>query len=163
MGVEYIVSRKLFENFPTDEKKMWHSHVHEVKSGQLIAPGVPEAAEREFMEKMIGTYGKTWHTWHTDQQKTLPTGHPLLMMGFTADGQADPGMVADRDRRFGVSSEEKRKNRAGIQAPPVDPAADAWQTGQVVQLSLAAVPKAGTAAGVIGHSRNNAGTAPGSR
>lgn len=136
MGIEYIVSKKLFETLPADEKKMWHSHVYEVKSGQLIAPGIPQLAEHEFMEKIAGTYGKTWHTWHTDQQRSLPTGHPLLMMGFTADGQANAQMVADRDKRFGVSSEEKKKNRADIQAPPIDTGADAWQKGQVVQLSL---------------------------
>src|SRR5688572_15089799 len=44
MGVEYIISRKLFDPLPSDEKKLWHSHVYEVKSGQLIAPGVPQAA-----------------------------------------------------------------------------------------------------------------------
>ena len=55
MGVEYIVSRRLFDTLPAEEKKLWHSHVHEVKSGQLIAPGVPEVAEHEFMEKIIGT------------------------------------------------------------------------------------------------------------
>jgi hypothetical protein len=141
MGIEYIVSRKLFESFPAEEKRMWHSHVHEVKSGQLIAPGIPQAAEHEFMEKMVGTYGKTWHTWHTDQQRTLPTGHPQLMMGFTADSQANPQMIEERDRRFGLSSAEKRKNRADIKAPPIDPGADAWQKGETVQLSLGPLPK----------------------
>ena len=66
---------------------MWHSHVHEVKSGQLIAPGIPEIAEHELMEKLVGTYGKTFHTWHTDMQHELPVGVPQVMMGFTADNQ----------------------------------------------------------------------------
>ena len=61
MGVEYIVSKKLFDGLPDDEKKLWHSHVYEVKSGALVAPGVPQVAEHAFMEKMIGTNGKTWH------------------------------------------------------------------------------------------------------
>ena len=90
MGVEYIVSGKLFAGVPAEEKKLWHSHVYEVKSGALVAPGIPDAAEHEFMEKMVGTYGQTWHTWHTDQKATLPVGHSMLMMGFTADGQAGP-------------------------------------------------------------------------
>jgi hypothetical protein len=38
MGVEYIVSGKLFATLPTNERRLWHSHVHEVRSGQLIAP-----------------------------------------------------------------------------------------------------------------------------
>jgi hypothetical protein len=134
MGVEYIVSRTLFEKMPAGEKHLWHSHVHEVRSGQLIAPGIPEIAEHEFMEKIATTYGKTWHTWHTDQQKELPLGAPMLMMGFTQDGQANEQMVAERDKRFGVSSAENRKGRADINYPPIDPEADAWQKGIVIQL-----------------------------
>jgi hypothetical protein len=134
MGVEYIVSRALFAKLPAEEKHLWHSHMHEVRSGQLIAPGIPEVAEHEFMEKIAGTYGKTWHTWHTDQQKELPLGTPMLMMGFTQDGQADERLVAERDARFGVSSAENRQKRADIDYPPVDPDADAWQQGIVVQL-----------------------------
>lgn len=76
MGVEYIVSGRLFATLPENEKAMWHSHVHEVKSGQLIAPGIPEVAERELMEKLVGTHGKTFHTWRTDLQKSLPIGVP---------------------------------------------------------------------------------------
>jgi Protein of unknown function (DUF1264) len=32
MGVEYIVSGRLFAGLPPEEKALWHSHVHEVKS-----------------------------------------------------------------------------------------------------------------------------------
>ncbi|WP_332394531.1 OBAP family protein [Ralstonia sp. 1B3] len=83
MGVEYIISAKLFATLPPAEKALWHSHVWEVKSGQLVAPGIPEPAEKELMKKLVGTYGKTWHTWHTDLDKQLPLGVPQLMMGFT--------------------------------------------------------------------------------
>jgi hypothetical protein len=134
MGVEYIVSARLFAGLPEAEKVLWHSHVHEVKSGQLVAPGIPDVAEKELMEKLVGTYGKTWHTWHTDVDKRLPLGVPQLMMGFTADGQSDPAMVAARDQRLGVDSANKRRQRADIPAPPVDPGADAWQRGRVYQV-----------------------------
>lgn len=134
MGVEYIVSAKLFATLPDTEKAMWHSHVQEVKSGQLIAPGIPQVAEHALMEKLIGTYGKTWHTWHTDLDKGLPVGVPQLMMGFTADGQADAAMVTARDKRFGVDSAEKRKDRESIAAPPIDPGADGWQHGKTIQI-----------------------------
>jgi hypothetical protein len=136
MGVEYIISGALFAKLPTEEKALWHSHVQEVRSGQLIAPGIPEVAEHEFMEKLASTYGKTWHTWHTDKDLDLPLGSPLLMMGFTKDGQANEQMVAERDRRFDVSSAKKREDRANINYPPIDPGADAWQTGNTVQLRI---------------------------
>jgi hypothetical protein len=105
MGVEYIVSENLFNGFPEAEKPMWHSHVHEVTSGQLVAPGIPLIAEHELMEKWIGTYGKTRHTWHTDLHKDPPIGIPQLMMGFTADGQADPTMTSARDRRLASTAQ----------------------------------------------------------
>lgn len=134
MGVEYIVSGRLFAGLPPAEKALWHSHVHEVKSGTLVAPGIPEVAEKELMKKLVGTYGKTWHTWHTDVDKQLPLGVPQLMMGFTADGQADPAMVAARDQRLGIASADKRGKREDIPVPAVDPGADAWQHGRVVQI-----------------------------
>lgn len=135
MGVEYIVSARLFQGLPAAEKRLWHSHVHEVKSGQLIAPGIPQAAEHALMEKLVGTYGKTWHTWHTDQHKELPLGVPQLMMGFTADGQISQPMVDQRDARLGIRSEDRRRDRADIPAPPIDPGADGWQSGAVFQIA----------------------------
>ncbi|HEX8409972.1 MAG TPA: OBAP family protein [Thermoanaerobaculia bacterium] len=137
MGVEYIVSERLFKPLPDAEKQLWHSHQHEVKSGTLIAPGIPEVAEHELMEKLVSTYGKTWHTWHTDNAaNSLPLGHPMLMMGFTADGQLRPELIAARDARFGIRTEDKRRNRADIPAPPVQPGANAWQSGAAAQLEL---------------------------
>lgn len=142
-GVEYIVSRAIFEQLPVEEKHLWHSHVHEVRSGSLIAPGIPEVAERELMEKIAGTYGKTWHTWH---MSGLPVGAPMLMMGFTDAHPADPKLIAARDKRFDSSSATKREQRADIQYPPIDPEADAWQKGIVPQLQLTVRENAKTGA-----------------
>ena len=127
MGVEYIISEKLFKTLDEEEKKLWHSHHYEVKSGTLIAPGIPEGAEHELMEKLVSTYGKTIHTWHTDQQRTLPIGSPMIMMGFTKDGQIHQNLVAERDKRFNIKTEQRRKNREDIAVPEVDPMANAWE------------------------------------
>lgn len=134
MGVEYIISERLFKTLPPEEKKLWHSHQYEVKSGTLIAPGLPEPAEHALMTKIVNTYGKTWHTWHTDRDKTLPLGTPALMMGFTADGQLDPRLLADRDRRFDVDSKAIREARRDIVEHPVAAGANAWQQGETIQL-----------------------------
>jgi hypothetical protein len=135
-GIEYIVSKALFEKLLAEEKRLWHSHVYEVSSGQLIAPGIPEVAEHELMEKIAGTYGKTWHTWHTQEGATLPLGIPRLMMGFTEDGQADASMVSERNRRFDVDPAARRGQRADIAYPPIDPGADAWRKGISPRLKL---------------------------
>lgn len=136
MGVEYIISERLFKELPDEEKRLWHSHHYEVKSGTLIAPGIPELAEHELMEKLVSTYGKTIHTWHTDQQRTLPLGSPMIMMGFTKDGQIHPDLLAARDKRFNVSTAEKKKNREDIPMPEVDPLANAWEKGEVRQFTI---------------------------
>lgn len=134
MGVEYIVSAALFRTLPAKERTLWHSHAYEVKSGQLVAPGLPHLAEHELMEKIVSTYGKTWHTWDTHGKKDLPEGIPQLMMGFTRDGQANAAMMAGRDERMGVDIRSKQKARDDIVAPEIEKGADAWQGGRSVQL-----------------------------
>ncbi|MBI5446797.1 MAG: OBAP family protein [Deltaproteobacteria bacterium] len=135
VGIEYVVSAKLFATFPDEERKLWHSHSYEVKSGQLVSPGMAEKAEKALMEKLISTYGKTWHTWQSEKDK-VPVGVPELMMAFTADGQAKPALITERDRKVGVSTEAKKKARTSIAAPQLLPGADSWQKGEVVRFQL---------------------------
>src|SRR5207253_1902054 len=85
---EKTKSAEIFETRSPEEKKLWHSHNYEVKSGVLTAPDMPDAAEKDLVKALIGTYGKTWHTWQVDRGDKLPLGIPQLMMAFTADGQA---------------------------------------------------------------------------
>ncbi len=63
-------------------------------------------------------------------------GIPQLMMGFTKDGQIDEARLRDRDRRFGASTVTLRQDRADIAMPDVQPGANAWQSGHVMQLRL---------------------------
>jgi hypothetical protein len=136
IGIEYIISEALFRQLPEEEKKLWHSHRHEVMSGELVAPGLPEIAEKELMEKLVTTYGKTWHTWQVDRDARVPVGIPQLMMAFTADGQIDANKVSARNAELGIDQQKKRQSRAAIPAAPVAPGADAWQKGEVFQLEL---------------------------
>jgi Protein of unknown function (DUF1264) len=140
IGIEYIVSERLFAQLPAEEKAFWHSHRYEVKSGQLIMPGIPTRIEHEAMEKLVTTYGKTWHAWHTDRGDRLPYGIPQLMMGFTQDGQVRPELLQARDRRFEISTDAKEQDRQNIPAPTVQPGADAWQDGDTVQLAPKSAP-----------------------
>jgi hypothetical protein len=84
----------------------------------LIAPGLPNAAEHSLMAKIYTTHGKTWHVWDTSKNK-LPIGQPMLMMGFTQDGQIKPALIKDRDKRLNVNTDEKRKSREDIPWKPV--------------------------------------------
>ena len=62
------------------------------------------------------------------------------MVAFTRDGQADPELVRARDGRFGISTDEKRRNRADIPMPDVLPGVNPWESGQSFQTDLRAVP-----------------------
>jgi hypothetical protein len=114
-GIEYIISESLFESLPAHERKYWHPHNYEILSGQLIAPGLPDSAELELMKGKMNSYGKTWHVWNTGAMgqggDALPLGEPRLAWSFNADGEARPGLIAERDRILDVDSGETRKER----------------------------------------------------
>lgn len=118
-GIEYIISEKLFATLPDDEKKYWHPHNAEILSGQLIAPGIPQAAEKALMQSKMNSYGKTWHFWKTGNEgmsaDKLPYGPAMLAWSFNRDGEAMPGLVEKRDHRLEVNSADKRKQRADLQ------------------------------------------------
>ncbi|WAL39419.1 OBAP family protein [Brevibacterium sp. BRM-1] len=138
IGIEYIISAERFAALPEEEKALWHSHHYEVKSGILTAPGVPAIAEHAYFSDLISTYGKTFHTWQYDRDD-FPYGPPQLMMGFTADGQARPDLVAARDERVGVSTAANRERRRDLPTPRVAPEANAWETGRTAQTRLVQV------------------------
>nr|WP_318290010.1 DUF1264 domain-containing protein [Paraburkholderia sp. BL8N3] len=81
------------------------------------------------------TDGKTFHNWQYDRDD-FPYGAPQLMMGFTQDGQIDPLAVDARDRRLGISTEERRHKRYDISMPDVAPGANAWEAGHAVQTRI---------------------------
>lgn len=135
IGVEYIISEALFTSLPDEEKRLWHSHRYEVMSGLLVAPGLAGAEEQALMTRLVNSYGKTWHLWQVDRGDKLPLGLPKLMMGFTADGQADPAMVAARDRELGLDPARLKAQRASLPARPVAAGADGGPPGPAFQLS----------------------------
>lgn len=123
-GIEYIISERLFRDLPSDERRYWHPHNGEILSGQLVAPGLPQAAEHALMRKKINSYGKTWHTWRTGHPgqpgDRLPMGPPTLAWSFNREGEARPSMVAARDRRMGLSTNDARQGRSDL-APLAHP------------------------------------------
>ncbi|CAI7670593.1 hypothetical protein PCG10_000078 [Penicillium crustosum] len=140
IGVEYMVSPRIFASLPTEERKLWHTHEFEVKSGMLIMPapaGVPdavwEAAETAEMQDVAPIYGKTYHFWQIDRGDPVPLGQPQLMGSFLSNESvkvAHPAgldsLLEDRDKRYGVDHHQKAKKREGIEAVEKHPDADSW-------------------------------------
>jgi hypothetical protein len=113
-GVEYIISEKAFQTLPVEERKYWHPHNYEILSGQLVAPGLPDAAEKTFLAKKMNSYGKTFHFWMTDKGDKLPLGDPQLAWSFNRDGEMRAGMLQDRDRRMNLDSGARRQQRQDL-------------------------------------------------
>lgn len=121
LGVEYIVSDKVYRALPEGEKKYWHAHTYEVLGGGLIAPGMKPEDELSFMKMVMTTWGKAWHTW-PDPKSPVPLGEPLLIWSLMGDGQVDETVVAARDKEFGCSTAKIRESRAkaiGLEVPKV--------------------------------------------
>lgn len=114
-GIEYIISEKLFESLPEEEKKYWHPHNYEILSGQLVAPGIPDEASEELMKGKINSYGKTWHTWNTGSPTQsgddMPLGEARLAWSFNRDGEARPELIQHRDSTMDINTEEIREER----------------------------------------------------
>lgn len=128
IGIEYMITPQLYETLPAEERRLWHSHVFEVKSGLLIMPNqnVPDsiwrAAETREMEQVVELYGKAYHLWQTDRGDKLPIGEPQLMTSFTDKSQFDFSKhVTSRDRRFNVDYRDKARAREHIEEPDIHP------------------------------------------
>ncbi|MDB4986342.1 MAG: hypothetical protein JWN04_1520, partial [Myxococcaceae bacterium] len=125
IGVEYIIAEPLFATLAPEEQKSWHPHNFEILSGQLVLPGVPEVAEKAALKKKLNSYGKTWHIWDTGHAghpaaDKLPVGSPRLAWSYNRDGESPAGLVEARDKRMGIDTEAKRKDRADL-APLAKP------------------------------------------
>jgi len=146
IGVEYIISEKLFKTLDDNEKKYWHSHKYEVESGLLVQVAksmVPElasaSAEMAPLQVLVNTYGKTIQLWPVDDKGEcschIPAGPPQIVVSFTSDDQVDSDLVAKRDKMLGISTSRKRAEREGyIKGNPVVEGADQWVKGKAFQI-----------------------------
>ncbi|OOF93206.1 hypothetical protein ASPCADRAFT_151682 [Aspergillus carbonarius ITEM 5010] len=132
IGIEYMITPKLFSTLPESEKALWHTHIYEVSSGMLIMPKssslVPDAAwdaaETSEMRDILPLYGKTYHLWQVDRGDKVPLGGPELMGSFLNEegvrgvfGGREGGLeelVGERDKRFGVDFRDKADKRRGM-------------------------------------------------
>ncbi|KAL9237861.1 hypothetical protein vseg_012359 [Gypsophila vaccaria] len=118
IGLEYIISENLFMTLPDTEKRMWHSHEYEVKSGVLFFPGlVPGAIQRQDLAKVAQTYGKTIHFWQVDRGDNLPLGIPQIMMALTRDGQLYNTLAQGVQNKYNMDFDKEREKRAYMKGP----------------------------------------------
>jgi hypothetical protein len=115
IGVEYMISERLFQQLSAEERQSWHPHNYEILSGILRAPGLPPGTELAVMRSMLNSYGKTIHTWRTGPQgDTLPLGPAELAWSFNANGELEADRLEARDRAMRLSTERARQNRQSL-------------------------------------------------
>ncbi|KAF7840372.1 oil body-associated protein 2C-like [Senna tora] len=130
IGIEYIISDKIFDTLPPEEQKLWHSHAYEIKSGIWVNPRVPELVGRPELQNLTKTYGKFWCTWQADRGDRLPLGAPALMMSPQAvsPGVLKPELLQQRDTKYSISPESLKSSRMELQEPhTINPMADYWK------------------------------------
>ncbi|CAA7402437.1 unnamed protein product [Spirodela intermedia] len=143
IGVEYMVSEGIFEGLPEEEKKLWHSHAYEIKSGMWVCPRVPEALSKPELKGLSKSYGKFWCTWQVDRGDRLPLGAPALMVApqGVPRGRVRQELVRSRDDRYRVSSDELKQSRTEMEEPEwINPRSDYWkQHGKALALDVVEV------------------------
>jgi len=138
IGIEYVVSEKIFSTLDKEEQKYWHSHAYDVKCGSFIAPGLPSPVEKKLMGELMTTYGKTFLLWQTDRGDKLPLGPPQLMMVANEDGQWKKELFAAREARRGSDYKvvDILQSRQDMKMPPVLPGADHWKNQKPLQIEV---------------------------
>ncbi|RBP64155.1 uncharacterized protein DUF1264 [Brevibacterium sanguinis] len=74
------------------------------------------------MKRLLNSYGKTWHTWHTGRHDRpgeghrLPLGDPMLMWSFNRDGECDPAIEHDREEAMDLDTSTTRAQRESLAA-----------------------------------------------
>ena len=108
-GIEFIIAERLFRPCRGRSGSTGIRTTAEILSGQLVAPGIPAAAEHALMASKMNSYGKTWHVWDTAAGSACRSARRTCAWSFNREGEARPGLVEARDRRMGIDTAERRR------------------------------------------------------
>ncbi len=81
IGIEYLVSDKIYQAMPEAEKAYWHDHEYEVDAGLVRSLTQSGEEERATLAKVRTLHGKVFHTWV--QGQTYPEGPAKLFWSAT--------------------------------------------------------------------------------
>lgn len=94
IGVEYLVSDRIYQQMPEAERAFWHDHAHEVDARLIRSLTQTGAEEAATLSKVRTLWGKVYHTWAAGE--TYPEGPAKLFWSVT--GQ--PPLVLPPDAKL---------------------------------------------------------------
>jgi len=136
-GTEYFITEKVFKGLPLEERKLWHSHPFEVKTGLFVAPDLTADDEFKVMEWLMGTYGKVTESWRYDLD--FPLGVAQLGMALALDTQVDWALADEMDKVLNLTTthQQRRQQRESLVTPTKVEGADNYlTTGEASQYEV---------------------------
>lgn len=126
LGIEYFITKDLFETLPEEEKPLWHSHPYEILSGLFVVMDVTPEEEMAVLEWVMGTYGKVTDTWQFYNE--MPIGAPQLGFALALDSQVDWDLADEMDKSLNLPNthKERRAARASMKQPEKAKGADPY-------------------------------------
>ena len=117
IGIEYFVTKDVFEKLPEEERHLWHSHPYEILSGLFVVMDVNEEEEKQVLEWVMGTYGKVVDTWQF--YNDLPIGPPQVGFALALDSQVDWDLAdqMDKELKLPTTHKQRRAARAHMKKP----------------------------------------------
>jgi len=132
IGVEYIITQKVFDKLPAEEQKLWVYKGGEVTSGTMVAPRMPGPMEHKLMQDLAPTYGKSFALWQVDKYP-LPLGVPQLLSVPRSDSLSRD-LLNQRDKALGIDSQRGADDRRDIRPPRESPGSN---HGESITLKVA--------------------------
>lgn len=130
IGLEWVISEEKFQTIPENERVLWHTHHQEVRGGNMVAPGLPNPAEKSAMQDLANTYGYAIH--FVKEGDKLP-GLPKLIMTLCTPEIQFKNMDKDawrmKDEQSHILSQEKAIDRENLEYHDRLPGADQWERG----------------------------------
>jgi len=113
IGIEYIITPKIFDQLTPEEKKLWHSLNYLVRSGVLVAPRLPKVIEHRLMKDLAPAYAKAIYVWNKEES-FLPVGVPQFLSAPTHDGVLKVSLIQRLYDKYGYDWEKIRNSREDI-------------------------------------------------
>ncbi|KAF9587507.1 hypothetical protein IFM89_003525 [Coptis chinensis] len=107
VGVEHIISERIYNVLPPDERKLWHSHAYDnemLKEKLWVNLLVVEVLKRTELPDLSRSYGKFWCTSELKSGDALPLGMP------SRQPSAMDGMSSEDHLAGEVDAEGRKSN-----------------------------------------------------